>query len=132
MAKIKMNKIITTLGVTVTVFFSSVSTGWSGDFFKGVAAYKAGNYAIALQEWKPLAEKGHVSAQYNLSLMYALGHGIIQDHVYAHLWSNIAASSGHKNATANRDVIAKRMSASQLEKAQELARECVKKQYKGC
>ena len=121
-----------TLCFSIAVFLTSTSPSWSGDFFKGVAAYKAGNYAIALQEWKPLAEKGHVSAQYNLSLMYALGHGIIQDHVYAHLWSNIAASSGHKNATANRDVIAKRMTASQLEKAQELARECVRKKYKGC
>ena len=127
-----MKKIFTTLCFTIALFLASTSKGWSGDFFKGVAAYKAGNYAIALQEWKPLAEKGHVSAQYNPSLMYALGHGIIQDHVYAHVWSNIAASSGHKNATANRDVIAKRMTASQLEKAQELARECVRKKYKGC
>ena len=116
-----MKKAFTTICFTMTVFLSGTGMSWSGDFFKGVAAYKAGNYALALQEWKPLAENGHVSAQYNLSRMYALGQGIIQDHVYAHLWSNIAASSGHKNASANRDVIANRMTASQLEKAQDLA-----------
>ena len=28
------------------------------DFQKGFAAYKAGDYATALQEWTPLAEAG--------------------------------------------------------------------------
>lgn len=127
-----MNKLILIFCFCATTLSVSARPGWSGDFFKGVAAYKAGNYAVALKEWRPLAERGHVSAQYNLGLMYALGHGIIQDHVYAHLWSNIAASSGHKNASVNRDAIAKYMTPSQLEKAQELARECVRKKYVGC
>ena len=30
------------------------------DFQKGFAAYNAGDYATALQEWKPLAEAGNV------------------------------------------------------------------------
>jgi uncharacterized protein len=52
--------------------------------------------------------------------------------VYAHMWWNIAASSGDADAVKNRDIIAGKMTVSQLEKAQELARECVKKEYKGC
>ena len=39
------------------------------DFQKGFAAYNAGDYATALQEWKPLAEAGNVVAQNNLGLM---------------------------------------------------------------
>jgi len=31
-----------------------------------------------------------------------------------------------------RDIVAKEMTPSQLEKAQDLARECVRKKYKGC
>ncbi len=38
---------------------------WAG-FDEGLAAYKQGNYKTALREWRPLAEQGHVSAQYNL------------------------------------------------------------------
>jgi len=84
-------------------------------------------------KWYKLAAKqGNAPAQYNLGLMYAMGTGVIKDNVYAHMWWNIAASSGHKNATKNRDIVAKRMSPSQLEKAQKLVRECVRKKYKGC
>lgn len=32
----------------------------------------------------------------------------------------------------NRDIVAKKMTSSQIEKAQDLARECVKKNYEGC
>ena len=69
---------------------------------------------------------------YNLGVMYAFGRAVIQDNVYAHMWWNIASS---KNDTASglfRDQLASIMTASQLEKAQGLARECVKKNYKGC
>jgi hypothetical protein len=48
------------------------------------------------------------------------------------MWWNIAASSGNKGAVKNRDIVAKQMTPSQLEKAQDLARECVRKKYKGC
>jgi len=65
--------------------------------------------------------------------MYANGQGVPQDYVYAHMWVNIAASSGQSNnASKNRDIVAKEMTPSQLEKAQDLARECVRKKYKGC
>ena len=64
--------------------------------------------------------------------MYENGRGVIQDNVRAHMWYNIATSQGYKYATKNRDLLAKEMTPSQLEKAQDLARECVRKKYKGC
>jgi hypothetical protein len=48
------------------------------------------------------------------------------------MWWNIAASSENKVAVENRDILTKQMTPSQLEKAQDLARECVRKKYKGC
>ena len=84
-------------------------------------------------KWYTLAAKqGDASAQYNLGLMYDNGTGVLQDYVRAHMWFNIAAISGDKYASKNRDIVAKRMTPSQLEKAQDLARECVRKEYKGC
>ena len=50
----------------------------------------------------------------------------------AHMWYNISAANGDKDAQKNRDIVAKRMTPSQIEKAQELARQCVRKKYKGC
>ena len=64
--------------------------------------------------------------------MYYNGEGVIEDNVYAHMWFSIAASQGHENAAKNRDIVAKRMTPADISAAQNLARECVKKNYKGC
>ena len=64
--------------------------------------------------------------------MYGLGRGVIQDNVYAHLWGNIAASNGKEGGGKLQDFVAKEMTPTQLEKAQDLARECIRKKYKGC
>ena len=104
----------------------------SADFDKGLDAYDRGDYATALREFKPLAEQGDAYAQYNLGVMYHEGKGVIQDYVRAHMWWNIAASQGDKDAIEYRDIVAKEMTPSQIKKAKKLARECVKKNYKGC
>ena len=45
----------------------------------------------------------------------------------AHMYWNIAAVSGHENAIKNRDIVEEVMTPSQLEKAQDLAREWMQK-----
>ena len=111
-------------------FFCATSRG--ANFNKGLAAYQSGDYATALREWRPLAEQGHDYAQNNLGWMYHNEQGVLQDYVYAHMWWNITASSGNEDASENRDIVAKRMTPSQIETAQRLAQECEKKNYKGC
>lgn len=87
----------------------------------------------AAAKWYTLAAKqGMARAQDNLGVMYANGTGVLQDLVRAHMWFNIAASSGYKNAFENRGKVAKKMTPAQIEKAQDLARECVEKNYKYC
>ena len=90
------------------------------------------DYKTAVKWWKLSAEQGHASAQTNLGWVYGKGQGVIQDNVYAHMWGNLAASNGDENGAKLRDLVAKIMTPSQLEKAQDFARECVKKNYKGC
>ena len=41
-------------------------------FPEGFGGLRAGDYATALQEWRPLAEQGHADAQYNLGIMYEM------------------------------------------------------------
>ncbi len=48
------------------------------------------------------------------------------------MWGNLAASKGHESGAKMRDFVAKKMTPTQLETAQRLARECVRKKYKGC
>jgi hypothetical protein len=48
------------------------------------------------------------------------------------MWFNISASSMDKDPVRNRDMIVKEMTSSQMEKAQNIARQCNRKKYKGC
>ena len=127
-----MRKLSAILCLTLAVLLFSPTGGWSADYQKGVDAAQRGDFATALREWKPLAEQGHASAQSNLGWMYSKGQGVLQDYIRAHMWYNIAASSGEKTASKNRDIVAKRMNSNQIITAQKLARKCVKKNYKGC
>jgi TPR repeat protein len=90
------------------------------------------DYKTAVKWYTLSAEQGYASAQSNLGNMYATGQGVLKDEVYAHMWWNIAASNGKGEAQSNRDKVVEKMTPSQIEKAQQLARECVAKEYKGC
>ncbi|MDC3347866.1 sel1 repeat family protein [Paracoccaceae bacterium] len=71
------------------------------DWTKGVDAYNAGDYATALQEWRPLAEAGDAQAQYSLALMYDLGRGVPRDYAEASKWYRLAAEQGKAQAQYN-------------------------------
>ena len=77
----------------VTLLFNSTG-GESADFEKGRDAYIKGDYATALNEWRPLAEQGMPRAQYNLGAMYQEGHGVPQDYMQASQWYTLAAEQG--------------------------------------
>ena len=65
-----MKRLIITLCLAINLALGSFGVGWSANFQKGMEAYKNGDYATALKEWKPLAEAGDTDAQYNLGIMY--------------------------------------------------------------
>ncbi len=81
------------------------------------------DYAEAVRWYRKAAEQGFTEAQDNLGFMFGEGRGVLQDYVQAHMWFNLAATTGNKNAGNNRDAIANRMTPSQIEEAQRLARE---------
>ncbi len=90
------------------------------------------NFETAVKWYRLSAEQGYARAQYNLGFMYGNGKGVPQDYIRAHMWWNIAASSGDKDAISGRDAVSKRMTPADITTAKKLARECVRKKYKGC
>ena len=46
-----------TLLLSLALVIYASSAAWPQDFSKGFKAYRAGDYATALQEWRPLAEQ---------------------------------------------------------------------------
>ena len=65
---------------------------------EGWAAYKRGDYATALIEWRPLAEQGNADAQFAIGSMYLDGQGVPQDDAEAVMWWRKAAENGQPNA----------------------------------
>jgi len=68
---------------------------------EGVDAYAKGNFAVALEKFKPLAEGGNMQAQFNLGVMYRQGQGVPQDDKQAVDWWSKAAEQGHVEAQDN-------------------------------
>ena len=62
---------------------------------KGYESYNDGDYATALQEWKPLAEQGYAFAQYNLGILYEYGNGVPKDYAEAVKWYRLSAQQGY-------------------------------------
>lgn len=52
----------------------------------GFAAYQQSDYATALREWRPLAEKGSSAPQLFIGFMYDNGQGVAQDDAAAADW----------------------------------------------
>ena len=73
------------------------------------------------------AEAGDADAQSNLGFMYALGQGVPQDDVLAHMWLDLAASQltgeWREDTVTNRDLAASQLTPAALNEAQRLARE---------
>jgi hypothetical protein len=95
----------------------------AGSFEDGISALEQGDFASAARHFKPYAEQGYPSAQINLGILYAMGQGVPQDDVQAHLWFNLAAAKGDKEGEENRTKVESRMSPAQVEEATRLARE---------
>ena len=53
----------------------AVGTAHAADLQKGEAAYARGDYAAAIAEFGPLAERGDAVAQFRLGSMYDFGKG---------------------------------------------------------
>ncbi|MDB5698443.1 MAG: hypothetical protein JWN69_1247, partial [Alphaproteobacteria bacterium] len=71
------------------------------DVKTGVDAWQAGRYDVAINAWRPLAEKGDADAQFNLGQAYRLGRGVPSDLKIAQSWYEKAAQQGHEQAQAN-------------------------------
>ena len=81
------------------------------------------DYRKAEKWYYKAAEQGIADAQYNLGKMYADSSGATQDYVMSHMWFSIAGENGDQDAFNKRDSVAEKMTPSQIQEAQKLARE---------
>ena len=87
-------KRLTLAAVLLVAFVGPALAGWD----EGLTAYKRGDYATALKEFRPLAARGNADAQAKLGFMYHIGLGVRYDHAAAVKWYRRAAEQGNANA----------------------------------
>jgi cell division septation protein DedD len=73
----------------------------SADVKSGVDRWMRGDYAGAIAEWRPLADRGDADAQFNLGQAYKLGRGVTANPGVAQSWYEKAAKQGHEQAQVN-------------------------------
>jgi TPR repeat protein len=92
----------------------------------------AQDHKEAVRWYRLAAAQGFALAQHNLGIMYGMGQGVAQDYVRAHMWFNLAAVGGNEKSVQNRGLVAGLMTPEQIARAQEMARQCIAKNYKNC
>ena len=86
--------LVLALGLSVPVL--------AADLQAGQDAYDRGDYATALEEWRPLAEQGHAEAQFNVGALYRWAiKGVPHDYMKSFKWFRRAAEQGHLSADSN-------------------------------
>ena len=81
------------------------------------------DYKEAVKWYRKAAEQGHALAQFNLGVLYFNGQGVLQSLEDAYAWWVVAAANGDEDAKNNMQVAQKKMTTSQIEKGQQIAKE---------
>jgi TPR repeat protein len=94
------------------------------------------DYREAARWWRLAVAEGEAKARVGLGDLYANGHGVSADPVRAHMWYGLAADALAGNdqqaASNKRDAAAKKLSAAELDRAQDLAKRCAASKFKDC
>lgn len=101
-------------------------------FNKAMAYYNQADYSKAFTLFQKAANQGVALAQYNLGLMYYNGRGVIQDDKQAEMWGLLAKYNGNNNVTKLLSFVENKLSHSQIEQAQDMARQCLSSKYTQC
>lgn len=89
-----VRRLVRAIGLAILLVAAGQATAVAADFLAGKTAFDRGDYAAALQEWLPLAEAGHGTAQQNVGFMYYHGFGVARDPATALRWFRRAAENG--------------------------------------
>lgn len=80
------------------------------------------DYAEALRWYRKSVDQGYGLAAQNIGVMYRDGQGVTQDNEQAYMWFDIAVSQGIGRAAKDRDAIARELTADQITRAKQSAR----------
>jgi hypothetical protein len=87
------------LPMILAILFTGATAGTAfAGFDEGVSAFKRKDHAVALEEFRAGAKKGHAGAQYYLGRMYLMADGVSANYKQSADFFRKAAAQGHANA----------------------------------
>jgi Sel1 repeat len=92
------NRLFNVVVVSFAFSLCSISLSTAGELEEGGKAYEQGDYKLAFQLLRPLAEQGIARAQNGVGVMYATGRGVSQDDAQAAAWFQKASDQGYAKA----------------------------------
>jgi hypothetical protein len=94
------------------------------------------DYSTAVTWFRKAAAQGYPGPQNNLGLIYERGRGVRKDLVRALMWYHVAGAlipgDEGKAALKRRDFLISKMTAPQIEQAEEMARRCQHSKFQEC
>jgi TPR repeat protein len=84
--------------MAMTIALAAAAPGQAQSVKAGIEAWQHSDYAAAVANWKPLAEKGDADAAFNLGQAYRFGRGVKLSLSDAQTWFDVAARKGHVDA----------------------------------
>ena len=100
-----MTTLARTLAAALLVAAALVCGSARAGLDEGLAALARRDYAAAVKELRPLAERGNAEAQYRIGLMYEFGRGYPADKTQGIAWLTRSAMQGHTGAQQELGVI---------------------------
>jgi TPR repeat protein len=127
-----MRKLVIGGGLIATVQILGLLGALAGPWEDGMAAYNRGDYAPAMQLFRPLARQGNAKAQAAIGAMYRKGQGVAKSSAHAFMWLSIAAARGDADARTEMNEMSRTMSAAELAQAREMMQACEASDYRNC
>ena len=129
-----MRKLILISGavMALVVASSASSKAVAGPWEDGMASYNRGDYAPAINLFRPLAQAGNAKAQSIMGVMYRKGQGVRPSSARAYMWLSVAAARGDAKAKAELREVSREMTPAEMAQAKEMMQACEASNYRDC
>ncbi len=127
-----MKRLVIAGGLIAAALFLGASAARAGPWEDGMAAYNRGDYAPAIQLFRPLAKQGNAKAQAAIGAMYRKGQGVAKSSLHAFMWLSLAAARGDAVARTEMTEMSRTMSAAEQAQAREMMQACEASDYRNC
>lgn len=127
-----MKKLVIAGGLMLSAQVLGAAGAFADPWEDGMAAYNRGDYAPAMEVFRPLARQGNARAQAAIGAMYRRGQGVAKSSARAFMWFSLASARGDAKARVKVQEMSRSMSAGELAQAREMMQACEASDYRNC